>query len=163
GVGKGLHAGSWAVVVVPADIAHELLAQTVAPQPELVRLDGVHAELDAVAAAAPLRPRVAQQAVGQQPERHRAVADGGAHPLGTEPGPAQANLKVAGRQVRVHRAGSPRLRGSPQAAGAAELQLHTRQGRVLLVADKAYQHRSPPSPCWSFIRNAVSVDTNPHP
>ena len=49
-VGQDLHDGAGTVIVVPSDVADELLPQAVAPQSQLVRLNRMHAELDALAA-----------------------------------------------------------------------------------------------------------------
>src|SRR5262249_12696486 len=57
-VGRDLHGGAGAVLVVPAESADELLVPAVAPQGELVLLDGVDAELALLAGPDTLRPGV---------------------------------------------------------------------------------------------------------
>src|SRR5207249_12263862 len=85
-VGHSLHGGARAVVVVPADVADELFLEAIAIEQQLVRLDGVDAKLHRVAGAAPLRPGVAEQAVGQEAEMDRGAAKGDADTLGAEAG-----------------------------------------------------------------------------
>ena len=68
---------SFAVLVVPTESANELGLPAVPPQFELVRLDRVDAELRRLTAADVLRPGVAEQAVGKQPEVMRGRAGQG--------------------------------------------------------------------------------------
>jgi hypothetical protein len=92
----------------------------------------VDAELAGLAAADPLRPDVAAQAVGEQPEVVR-LRDGHGHPaaLRAEAGALQRHGVVAGRQLGVHGAGRAGPRLPRPAAGVDELQRDVVQRDVL--------------------------------
>src|SRR5437763_10789815 len=64
-VGQELHTGTRAMIVVPADVANELLVQAIAPQPKLVCFDGMHTELHRLTTTAPLGPGVAKHRIRQ--------------------------------------------------------------------------------------------------
>src|SRR5262249_27103867 len=72
-IGYNLHGRPWPVIVIPAQIANEFLANAVAPESKLVRLDRMHAKLDPLPHPAPFRPGVTQQAITQQAKVDRPV------------------------------------------------------------------------------------------
>ena len=100
-VGGDLHRRARAVLVEPAEAADELRRPPVAPQLQLVRLDRVDAELAGLAAADPLGPGVAEQAVGKEPELVRR-RDGHRHPasFGPEAGALQGDGVAPGGRSR---------------------------------------------------------------
>ena len=138
-VGRDLHRGAGAVLVVPADVPDVFLLLAVVVKFQLVGLHGVHAELGSLAGPDPLGPHVAQQAVPQQAEMVGPVpARRHVYTLVAEIPPRQSDFVLpAGRHVRVDR---------PRGPGACldgftvdfEFEQDIGNGDVPLVADVPY-------------------------
>src|SRR5262249_12447903 len=128
------------VVVIPADVADELLGQTVAPEAELVRLDGVHAELDGIAGAAPLWPRVTEQPVREEAEMEGFFSQCRLHALGSETGMRQADFAAAGGHVGENGPGGRGARHRDGTVARAQLQTHAGEGRVVFVTYITDEH-----------------------
>ncbi len=141
-VRRQLHVRPGAVLVVPADGAHELLLAAVAEEFQLVGLVAVNAELRALAAAHPLGPGIAKQPVGEEPEvAGAALDDADAHALAAVALAGEDHLAGPRRQIRVHGAGGAGPRLHHVSRGSGELQERVRQGHVALVAHVSDQHR----------------------
>src|SRR5262249_16943864 len=130
-----------AVLVEPAEAPDELGRPTVAPQLQVVLLDGVYAELAGLTAADPFGPDVAAQPVGKEPELVRR-RDGHRHPASFRPeaGPLQGDGVAPGREVEVHRAGRPGAGLPRPAAVVDEFERDVVQGGVAFVAHVSDQH-----------------------
>ena len=119
-VGRDLHGGPRAVLVKPADLADELLADAISPEAQVIGLDRVNAELGLLACLQPFGPGVAEQTVGEQTKLvglAQLSCDLQLNALGAEAGLLKGDLVLACGQLDVHRAG--RSRASLERAGVA--------------------------------------------
>ena len=139
-----LHDGARSVLIEPAEHAQELLVATVSPKRELVRFDGVHAELGTLAAFHPLRPHIAKQAIGEQPELIRCCAvDLDSDALGAEPGLVERDAVPSRFDVRDHFAPRGRVRDRYRFPVPIDLDRHIGDRHVSLIADESNQHGDP--------------------
>lgn len=100
----------------------------------------MHAEFGFFTAADPLRPGIAEQAVGEQSELMRLSAGGAdVGDFCAEAILSQDDFPVAWWQVAVHAATGPRSGSKGFAGGSKKLQLHISQSRKTLVTHIANQ------------------------
>jgi hypothetical protein len=141
-VGYKLHASARAMVVKPTDVAQIILAQAVAPQGQLVGLDGMDAELDGVSALAPLRPCIAEETIGEKAKMRRPMRGNlDLNALGPITAPGEAHFARPSGDIGVDSAGRGGADDDRRPLPGADFHLHIGQGRVVFVANITDKHR----------------------